>query len=756
MTRHMKVKNHKQTTATEGGEDSSVSPSVGTQSWTSYFSGREWVFYGLLIVFGVILRWTLLDMRPYHHDESLHGMYGRYFYDFPNSNYYKYDPMLHGPMLYNCMRFVYAMFGDSLWAARTPVAVMGTLFMFVPFLYRAHLKRSTVLVLTLAVTLSPTLIYWSRFLREDFWVVSGMLLSFYGFTICPRPLKAFFVLFGLVVQWCTKENVFVTLAIFTGYPLFEAFFDDVIKPQKDSLNNLFMRGVRLIVAGGLSLALVKFIPSEPEQMFNIKVAAVIFTMFTWFIVECLYESVKRDNTSNMFGRIGRYLEQNPWETLLGFIASAIVFCWFYSAGFRYSKGILDGLGGKAIDYWGAHHAMERIKGPFNFHLYVTAWYEFPFFVAFLTHLVLFYKRASNEIKFFAALGFAIMVLSCLVTDAETILDNKYWKWAKLKDHLDIVGLFVLLVHAPLVTVQHLLRNERTLGTAAYFFMATMFSYAYLGEKVPWLSMYPLVYGLPYLALFYQDYFTKYPINYTHFPVRKALLWVGSISMALGLIFVLEQWNLVEERFSLENRLFLIFGLLLISVAVADAFGEFLGSIHIGRWLTVIACVFLVRAAVQTNYQYAGKETEYISQVHTTYELAETAKQIIDEVKYERDGYRPKVYATGESTWPLTWYYRNIPNEYRFNARPEDMPNFTYIYQKWQDNQKESDFPQGYYVRRINLRGWWVPEWKQVTLKKFLRYAVNHYPWSPSGFSYATFLIAKDTTKFKEERPMVLP
>jgi len=98
--------------------------------------------------------------------------------------------------------------------------------------------------------------------------------------------------------------------------------------------------------------------------------------------------------------------------------------------------------------------------------------------------------------------------------------------------------------------------------------------------------------------------------------------------------------------------------------------------------------------VQTNYQYAGKETEYISQVHTTYELAETAKQIIDEVKYERDGYRPKVYATGESTWPLTWYYRNIPNEYRFNARPEDMPNFTYIYQKLARQSEGIRFPAG--------------------------------------------------------------
>ena len=656
------------------------------QSWTSFFLAKEWVLFSLILVLGLLLRWLLLDMRPYHHDESLHGMYGRYFYDFPNSNFYKYDPMLHGPMLYNCMRFIYAMFGDSLWAARTPVCIMGTLFMFLPFVFRSYFKRSTVLILTAAVALSPTLVYWSRFLREDYWVVSGMLFTMYGFTIAPKPLKAFFVMFGITIQWCTKENVFVSLAILVGYFIFEALFQWLVLGEKDTLAH----------------------------------------------------------------RVGRYIAAHIWETVLGFVVCAIIYCWFYGAGFRYPEGIIKGLGGAAIDYWGAHHKMERIKGPFNFHLYVTAWYELPFFVAFLTHVALFYKRARAEIQFCALLVFAGTVLACLVTDANTIQENKLWQFFKLKDHLDIVGLSLLFFHAPFVTIQHLLRRERGLAAAGYFFTATFFSYSYLGEKVPWLSMYPLVFGLPYLALFFQDYFTKYPINYAAYPVRKALLWVGTISMILGIIFVLEQWGLKnEERFSLENRVFILFGVLLVACAMADLFDNFLGHIHLGRWLTIIAIIFSLRAAVQTNYVYAGKETEYLSQVHTTYELAETAKQIIDEATFERNAYRPKVYATGETTWPLTWYFRNIPQEYKFSIKPEEIPNFSYIYLSWKENPEAGYIPAGFYSRRINLRGWWVPDFKKVTLKKFLRYSVNHYPWSDSGFSYATFLVAKETAKFKD-------
>jgi uncharacterized protein (TIGR03663 family) len=344
------------TSLAQGGQKGTSSQS---QEWTHYFTSVQWaIFIGSLIV-GLMLRWTMLDMRPYHHDESLHGMYGRYFYDFPNANYYKYDPMLHGPMLYNSMRFIYAMFGDSLWAARTPVCIMGSLFMFVPFLYRRYFAPVMTLLLTGTIALSPTMVYWSRFLREDYWVVSGMLFTLFGFTIAPRAWKAFFVMLGITIQWCTKENVFVTLAVFVGFLVFEAFFQHFILKNKDT----YLRRIATFVRNNLPLTCVS--------------AAACF----------------------------------------------LIYCWFYGAGFRYPKGIIDGLGGKAIDYWAAHHKMERIKGPFNFHVYVTAWYELPIFVAFLTHLALFYRKALPQIRFCAACIGMVMVLSCYVTDPQTIEQN---------------------------------------------------------------------------------------------------------------------------------------------------------------------------------------------------------------------------------------------------------------------------------------------------------------------------------------------
>jgi uncharacterized protein (TIGR03663 family) len=800
------------------------------EPWQHLFSTYQWVVFAGLVALGVIFRWTLLDMRPYHHDESLHGMYGRYFYDFPDQSFYRYDPMLHGPMLYNSMRFIYAMFGDSLWAARTPACIMGTLFIFAPFVFRQFFSKLSVLTLTGAVAISPTMVYWSRFLREDPWVISAMLITLFGMTIARGNLKAFLVIIGLTLQWVTKENVFVTLAIVSGYLAFE------------------------------------------------------------FAMERL---VLRDGHRTLLGRATSYICAHPWATTWALIAGWMVFSWFYGAGFRFPDGIGDGLGKKGYDYWKEHHGMERIQGPFNFHLYVLSWYELPFMAAFLTHAVLFYRRARAEIQLAGACVVAAAALCIFfISDPDAIKTTIPFSFLKLKDFFDLAGAFFLLFHSPLVVIQHLLNRQRSLAITGYFFTATLFVYSYLGEKVPWLTIYPYIFGLPYLALFFESYLAKAASSLRSYPVERVLLWIALSLLLLGNIFVLEASDLSWKKptVSPEDRLILGFGALLVAAACSSLWGDrlsrlglgswtalvgvcstlalvilqvalsdgdafwslsspsllilpsslaaltavtsaillillayllqrkppqtagffaavprglclsivafllfcsvcyveayygtaedlspsrasagaiqavvilvvigcllptrpSLGRINVLTWLAIIASGYNIRGTIQANFLYAGKETEYISQVHTTYEIAELAKRIVDEVNFQPDTYKPNVYVTGDATWPLTWYFRGLRENYKFSvSSSSEKSNFTYLVQDWNDTVKEEEIPEGFYSRKVNLRGWWVPDFKEMTLKKFLRYAINHYPWSPTGFTSVIVSVAKDTDRFKE-------
>ena len=103
--------------ATESADQSIQAP--GRTLW-SYFTPGEWVFFAFVLILGLILRWTCLDYLPLHHDESIHAMFGRYFFDWPDFNYYKYDPEYHGPTLYMLLRVVYVILGSTDFAARAP------------------------------------------------------------------------------------------------------------------------------------------------------------------------------------------------------------------------------------------------------------------------------------------------------------------------------------------------------------------------------------------------------------------------------------------------------------------------------------------------------------------------------------------------------------------------------------------------------------------------------------------------------------
>ncbi len=69
-------------------------------------------------------------------------------------------------------------------------------------------------------------------------------------------------------------------------------------------------------------------------------------------------------------------------------------------------GFLDALYRESIKYWYEKHDIERIAGPFNFHLYQLSFYEGLFLLAFLLHLVHFY--CTRGIKIFTA-GFVLLI-----------------------------------------------------------------------------------------------------------------------------------------------------------------------------------------------------------------------------------------------------------------------------------------------------------------------------------------------------------
>ena len=409
----------------------------------------DWVIIFSLIAIGLILRWFDLDVRPLHHDESLHAIYGKYFHDNPSWGFYKYSPILHGPLLYNLLPYVYEVLGQTKFAARFLSAFLGSLFLFAPLLFRAYLNRISLITLTGLLALAPAFTYWARFIRHDFFVILCLLIMLYGYFCAPSKYKSYFIVIALALQATAMENIYITLVLLLGYLIFEFSF-------------------------------------------------------------CRLTSLKKGPTlvQELHANIREYPFSLVWATMI----AIFIYVYFYTAGFRWSEGIWHGVFPDGLTYWVGQHSIERIAGPFSFQFLILTFYEPVFMCLLATHMLYFYRRKGKKfcIPFLVAVMMAVLLH--LATRGQDIATIPMWNFFKLKIFLDFYILFIVPIHAVLVTIAHLLEEKKHLAFFGYFFFASFFTFSYAGEKVPWLSMYIFVPGCIYLILFFQDLDLQLPLG----------------------------------------------------------------------------------------------------------------------------------------------------------------------------------------------------------------------------------------------------
>ena len=112
----------------------------------------------------LVMRLVDLDARPMHHDESLHATFAWYFAE---GRGYLHDPLMHGPLQFHVIAAAFRLFGDTEFISRVPAAVSGAALVASPLLLRRWLGTTGVVVAAVLLALSPALLYYSRFARND-------------------------------------------------------------------------------------------------------------------------------------------------------------------------------------------------------------------------------------------------------------------------------------------------------------------------------------------------------------------------------------------------------------------------------------------------------------------------------------------------------------------------------------------------------------------------------------------------------------
>jgi hypothetical protein len=168
-----------------------------------------------------------------------------------------HDPLLHGPFLYFWGALIYFLFGDSNYTARLGAALFGSVLTVLPYLLRRELGRSTALLASTALLISPVVLYVGRFIRHDIYAVTFELLVFICVVRYASTRQTRWLYLGaaaLALMFTTLETFFLYLAIFLPV-LVGLFFYKVWRP-----------GAAIVAGLGVMLALLVFVlPGHPER-----------------------------------------------------------------------------------------------------------------------------------------------------------------------------------------------------------------------------------------------------------------------------------------------------------------------------------------------------------------------------------------------------------------------------------------------------------------------------------------------------------
>lgn len=176
-----------------------------------------------LLIIAAITRFYALTDRPMDHDESVHAYLS---YVFMKSGYYEYDPAFHGPFIYLTTGFLFKLFGDSEFVARALVATFSIFSIYVAYLFRRYVGNGWILF-ALILIFSPSILYYSRYFRNDMIVLPSFLAAVYFYFRYAESKKVVFAglsSFFLALMICSKENGFIYLGTLLSFILLKRKF----------------------------------------------------------------------------------------------------------------------------------------------------------------------------------------------------------------------------------------------------------------------------------------------------------------------------------------------------------------------------------------------------------------------------------------------------------------------------------------------------------------------------------------------------
>ena len=404
----------------------------------------ENVLAAVILLLAVVTRFYGLGDRVISHDEINHVVPA---FDFSQGRGYAYDPMSHGPLQYHMMAASYFFFGDNDFTARIPAALFSVATVAIAlFLFRRYLGRTGALAAGLLFLISPYMLFYGRYTRNEAYIVVWGILSLYAVLRYldrgkPRDLL-FFVLVN-AFHFTDKSTSYIFaaeqllfLAAYFGYRLLRV---REIR-QAVSIRNLLLLGFGFgfLAAGGILLFLARdetVIAKIPGLVLAIGGLAAFLVGLIFSFMEIGWERVRGERSFDLLimlgtlvlpllaavpmsllgvdpqdltspnllyslacilllaaaaAYIGIWWNWRAWLTNAGFFY--VIFLFLYTTFLTNPMGLPGGFL-RALGYWMEQQAVERGSQPWYYYLFLQIpVYEYLPFIGMILALAIGIRR----------------------------------------------------------------------------------------------------------------------------------------------------------------------------------------------------------------------------------------------------------------------------------------------------------------------------------------------------------------------------
>jgi uncharacterized protein (TIGR03663 family) len=172
----------------------------------------EITLFTIILVLAFFTRFYDLETRVMSHDETSHVYFSWLLY---RGQGYAHDPVTHGPFQFHIVALSYFLFGDSDLTARIPAALFSIGTIAFTWAYRRYLGRLGALIAALLLLISPFLLYYGRYVRNEAFVGLFFMLNLWAvlrYLETGQSKFMYWLTLSTVLHFVTKETSFIYAA----------------------------------------------------------------------------------------------------------------------------------------------------------------------------------------------------------------------------------------------------------------------------------------------------------------------------------------------------------------------------------------------------------------------------------------------------------------------------------------------------------------------------------------------------------------